>query len=107
MQEMQQFMMPVTMLIVFGFFGVFAVMKDPTAGIGLIFSYIPFFAPFVMPVRWSMASVPITQLVLSLASMVAGILAVAWLAARIYRVGILMYGKKPTIREVFRWVRQG
>lgn len=107
MQEMQQFMMPVTMLIVFGFFGVFAVMKDPTAGIGLIFSYIPFFAPFVMPVRWSMASVPVTQLILSLASMVAGILAVAWLAARIYRVGILMYGKKPTIREVFRWVRQG
>lgn len=107
MQEMQQFMMPVTMLIVFGFFGVFAVMKDPTAGIGLIFSYIPFFAPFVMPVRWSMASVPLTQLMLSLASMVVGILAVAWLAARIYRVGILMYGKKPTIREVFRWVRQG
>lgn len=105
MQEMQQFMMPVTLLIVTGFFGVFAVMKDPTAGIGVIFSYIPFFAPFVMPVRWSMASVPLFQLIASLALMVLGILAVAWLAARIYRVGILMYGKKPTFREVFRWIR--
>lgn len=105
MQEMQQFMMPVTLLIVVGFFGVFAVMNDPTGTIGTVFSYIPFFAPMIVPVRWSMGAMAVPQLVASLAIMVVGILAVAWLAARIYRVGILMYGKKPTIKEVFRWVR--
>jgi ABC-2 type transport system permease protein len=106
-QEMQQFLFPVMMLIIFAFLGMFAVLKDPTAGIGVTFSFIPFFAPIVMPVRWSMASVPIGQLVLSLTGMVVGVLAVAWLAGRIYRTGILMYGKKPTVREVFRWIKAG
>jgi ABC-2 type transport system permease protein len=106
-QEMQQFLFPVMMLIIFAFLGMFAVLKDPTAGIGVTFSFIPFFAPIVMPVRWSMASVPMGQLLLSLATMVAGVLAVAWLAGRIYRTGILMYGKKPTVREVFRWIKAG
>jgi ABC-2 type transport system permease protein len=106
-QEVQQVMMPVMLLVVFGFFGVFAVIKDPNAGIGLTMSFIPFFAPFVMPVRWSMASVPTSQLILSLVLMVLGLMAVAWFAGRIYRTGILMYGKKPSLKEVFRWIRAG
>ena len=106
-QEVQQVMMPVMLLVVFGFFGVFAVIKDPTAGIGLTMSFIPFFAPFVMPVRWSMASVPMSQLMISLAMMIVGLIVVAWIAGRIYRTGILMYGKKPSLREVFRWIRSG
>lgn len=106
-QEVQQVMMPVMLLVIFGFFGVFAVIKDPNAGMGLTMSFIPFFAPFVMPVRWSMASVPISQLLISLAIMVLGLMAVAWIAGRIYRTGILMYGKKPSLKEVFRWIRAG
>jgi ABC-2 type transport system permease protein len=106
-QEVQQVMMPVMLLVVFGFFGVFAVIKDPNAGIGLTMSFIPFFAPFVMPVRWSMASVPASQLAISLILMVLGLMAVTWVAGRIYRTGILMYGKKPSLREVFRWIRVG
>lgn len=106
-QEVQQVMMPVMLLVVFGFFGVFAVIKDPNAGIGLTMSFIPFFAPFVMPVRWSMASVPYSQLAISLTLMVLGLMAVAWFAGRIYRTGILMYGKKPSLREVLRWIRVG
>lgn len=106
-QELQQFIFPVMMLVIVAFFGMFAVLKDPTAGIGVTFSFIPFFAPIVMPVRWSMASVPIGELALSLAGMVVGVLAVAWLAGRVYRTGILMYGKKPTVREVFRWIKAG
>jgi ABC-2 type transport system permease protein len=106
-QEVQQVMMPVMLLVVFGFFGVFAVIKDPNAGIGLTMSFIPFFAPFVMPVRWSMASVPVSQLAISLILMVLGLMAVTWVAGRIYRTGILMYGKKPSLREVFRWIRVG
>ena len=106
-QEVQQVMMPVMLLVVFGFFGVFAVIKDPNAGIGLTMSFIPFFAPFVMPVRWSMASVPVSQLLISLALMVVGLLAVAWFAGRIYRTGILMYGKKPSLRELLHWIKAG
>lgn len=106
-QEMQQTVMPVTLLIVVGFFGMFSVISDPNASIGVVFSMIPFFAPFVMPVRFAMSSVPVVELLASLAAMVAGVLAMAWLAGRIYRTGILMYGKKPSLREVFRWVRTG
>lgn len=106
-QEAQQAISGVIMVIMVGFFGVFAVIKDPSGGLGTTLSLIPFTAPFVMPVRWSMSSVPLPQLALSLVIMVATLLGVVWLAGRIYRTGILMYGKKPTLREVFRWVRAG
>jgi ABC-2 type transport system permease protein len=104
-QEAQQAATGVTMLIMVGFFGMFAVIKDPNGSVGSVMSLIPFTAPFVMPVRWSMSSVPITDLALSLAAMVVGLLLVVWLAGKIYRTGILMYGKKPSLREVFRWIR--
>jgi len=84
---------------------VFALIKDPTVPLGVTMSYIPFFAPFTMPVRWSLSSVPPSQLALSLALMVAALLACVWLAARIYRTGILMYGKKPSWRELWHWIR--
>ncbi|MEO9079455.1 MAG: ABC transporter permease, partial [Rhodanobacter sp.] len=73
--------------------------------LGVTMSYIPFFAPFTMPVRWSLTSVPPLELGLSLALMVISLLACVWLAARIYRTGILMYGKKPSWRELWRWIR--
>lgn len=106
-QEAQQAVSGVVMLIMVGFFGVFAVIKDPSGGLGTILSMIPFTAPFVMPVRWSMAAVPLVELAISLAVMIGGLLAVVWLAGRIYRTGILMYGKKPSLRELWRWVRAG
>jgi ABC-2 type transport system permease protein len=104
-QETQQYAIFVTLFIMVGFFAVFSLIKDPTSELGVTMSYIPFFAPFVMPVRWSMTSVPPLQLALSLGLMVAGLLACVWLAARIYRTGILMYGKKPSWRELLRWIR--
>jgi len=104
-QETQQYAIFVTVFIIVGFFAVFALIKDPTGPLGVTMSYIPFFAPFTMPVRWSLTSVPPLELVLSLALMVATLLACVWLAARIYRTGILMYGKKPSWRELWRWVR--
>lgn len=106
-QELQSYMMPFTMLMVFGFFGVFAAIRDPNASLAVALSFVPFFSPMVMPVRWSMASVPVAQLVISLALLLAGLLVTTWLAGRIYRTGILMYGKKPTLRELFRWIRAG
>ncbi len=104
-QETQQYAVFVTMPIIVGFMAVFALIKDPSGPLGTIMSFIPFFAPFTMPVRWSMTAVPPVQLALSLALMVLGLLACVWLAGRIYRTGILMYGKKPTWGELWRWIR--
>lgn len=104
-QEMQSVMMPVTMLMVVGFFGVFASIGDPNGKVSVVLSHVPFFSPMVMPVRWSMSTVPTMELLLSLALLVAGLLACTWVAGRIYRTGILMYGKKPTMREVLRWLK--
>jgi ABC-2 type transport system permease protein len=104
-QETQQYAIFVTLFIMVGFFSVFALIKDPNGSLGVTMSYIPFFAPFTMPVRWSLSSVPPLQLAFSLVLMVVALLACVWLAARIYRTGILMYGKKPSWRELWRWVR--
>jgi ABC-2 type transport system permease protein len=105
MQESQQFMMPITLMIVFGFMGMMGAVRDPHSGMAVAMSYVPFFSPFVMPVRWSMGAVPVFELTASLVLMVAAMLAVTWLAGRIYRTGILMYGKKPSLREVWRWIK--
>jgi ABC-2 type transport system permease protein len=104
-QETQQYSIFVTVFIIVGFFAVFALIKDPTGPLGVTMSYIPFFAPFTMPVRWSLTSVPPMELVLSLTLMVFALLACVWLAGRIYRTGILMYGKKPSWGELWRWIR--
>ena len=104
-QETQQYAVLVTVLIMIGFMSVFALIKDPTGGIGVTLSFIPFFAPFLMPVRWSLASVPLGELGLSLLFMAVALLACVWIAARIYRTGILMFGKKPSWSELYRWVR--
>ena len=104
-QETQQYAVLVTMLMMIGFFSVFALIKDPTGGLGVTMSFIPFFAPFLMPVRWSLASVPLADLGLSLLFMAIALLACVWIAARIYRAGILMFGKKPSWSELYRWVR--
>jgi len=83
----------------------FGLINDPSGALGTTMSFIPFFAPFTMPVRWSMTAVPPLQLALSLGLMVLGLMACVWFAARIYRTGILMYGKKPTWGELWRWIR--
>ena len=106
-QETQQYAVAVTMVLMLGFFSVFAVMKDPTGGLGVTLSFVPFFSQLVMPVRWSLAAVSPIELAGSLALGIATLLGTTWLAGRIYRTGILMYGKKPTFGEVFRWIRQG
>ncbi|MGH7582933.1 MAG: ABC transporter permease [Gemmatimonadales bacterium] len=103
-KDAQQYLMLVSMVLVFGFFGIFALMKDPTGGLGVTLSLIPFLSQFAMPVRWSLAAVPPIQLVISLASCLVALVLVTWIAGRIYRTGILMYGKKPSFRELVRWI---
>ncbi|MGH8233635.1 MAG: ABC transporter permease [Rhodanobacteraceae bacterium] len=104
-QDSQQYASVVTMVILVGFFAVFSVISNPSGELGSVMSWIPFFAPFVMPVRWSLASVSALDLAGSLVLMVLGLWVCVWVAARIYHTGILMFGKKPTWRELWRWVR--
>lgn len=106
-QETQQYSTIVTMFVLIGFLAVFALINDPTGRLGVVLSLVPLFSPFTMPVRWSLTAVPWSQLVLSIALMIGLLLACVWLAARIYRTGILMYGKKPSIKELWRWLRAG
>jgi ABC-2 type transport system permease protein len=85
----------------------FALLSDPNSALAVTLSLVPFSAPIAMPVRWAAGSLPGYEIGLSLAILVVSIVVVTWIAARIYRVGILMTGKRPNLRELVRWVRKG
>jgi ABC-2 type transport system permease protein len=104
-QEAQQANTPVTMIIALGMISMFALINEPSGALARVLSFIPLFAPIVVPVRFAIAPLPALEVVLSVISMMAGILLVIWLAARIYRVGSLSYGKKPGLSELWRWIR--
>lgn len=106
-QETQQAAMPLTLLIVAGLFLMFRLLDEPSGTLGRVLSLVPPFAPFVTPVRNSLGALPVGDLLTSIVAMVLGVLGMAWIAGRIYRTGILMYGKRATFREMFRWVRAG
>ena len=104
-QEAQQLAM-IPMVFIIGGVAVYpAVMSNPAGGIAVFFSLFPFTASLTMFLRTAIAEVPTWQVLLSVVSLLASTAAISWLAGRIYRVGILMYGKKPTIPEIARWVR--
>lgn len=101
--DTQQFMLPVTLPIIFSFIIAQFVLRDPDSTLAFWASIIPFTSPIIMMVRLPLG-VPAWQLVLSMSLLVLGFIGTTWLAARIYRVGILMYGKKPTYRELSKWI---
>lgn len=104
-QDAGQAQMPVMMMVIAGFFSVFALIRDPNGTAARVLSYIPPLAPFVVPMRYSISPLSPVQLGASILTTVLGVLLVVWVAGRIYRVGILMYGKKASFAEVFRWIR--
>jgi len=104
-QEARQAQQPVVMLLVASFISMFAMLNDPGSTLSVSLSMIPFSAPIAMPVRWAAGNLPLSEVALSLAILAVSILGVTWVAARIYRVGILMTGKRPNIKELVRWVR--
>jgi ABC-2 type transport system permease protein len=81
------------------------VANDPRGGTAELMTMIPFSSPVLMPMRYLLGGASPIQLVLSMAILAASTAGVAVLAARIYRVGILMYGKRPSLRELIRWLR--
>jgi ABC-2 type transport system permease protein len=104
-QEARQAQQPVTMLLVASFISMFAMLNDPGSTLSVTLSMIPFSSPIAMPVRWAAGNLPVSEVALSLGILFVSIIGVTWVASRIYRVGILMTGKRPSIKELVRWVR--
>lgn len=103
--DTQQFMMPIIMpLILAVYVGVFTVIEDPHGTVSTVFSFIPLTSPVVMLMRIPFG-VPIWQQLLSFGILLLTFVFTVWFAAKIYRVGILMYGKKPSYKELFKWLR--
>jgi ABC-2 type transport system permease protein len=105
-QEGGQFAMLPIMFLVIGFYFSFAVIRDPNSSLSFWVSIAPFFAPITMPVRILAETPPFWQIALSILLNALAIAGLVWLAARIYRVGMLMYGKRATIPEAWKWIRQ-
>ena len=101
-QEAQSLMLPITMPIIFGFIILSSNLNTPDSNVMVWASMIPFTSPIVMMGRIP-SGVPGWQLALSMLLLIAGFIFTTWLAAKIYRTGILMYGKKATWKEMFKW----
>ncbi|MGV3540036.1 MAG: ABC transporter permease [Rufibacter sp.] len=102
--DSQQFMLPITVPLILSFIvAQTIIMKDPNGAVAFWMSMIPFTSPVVMMLRLPFG-VPAWELALSMVLLVAGFIGTIWVAARIYRVGILMYGKKITYKELSKWL---
>lgn len=101
--ETQQFMLPVTIPLILSFVVAQSIVQNPDSQLGFWFSMIPFTSPVVMMVRIAFG-VPAWELALSIGLLIAGFLGTTWLAGKIYRTGILLYGKKITYKELSRWL---
>ena len=104
--EVQQAQLPVTMFMVFSVVFLVPCVEAPTSTLATTLSMIPFLTPVLMFARVAAGGVPAWQIAASLVLMVVAIGVVAWVAGRIYRVGILMQGKRPTFPELWRWIRE-
>ena len=102
--DTQQFMLPVTIPLIIAYIAAATVINNPQGNVAFWFSIIPFTSPVVMMVRIPFG-VPITDIVLSMVLLIGGFIFTTWLASKIYRVGILMYGKKVSYRELWKWIR--
>jgi ABC-2 type transport system permease protein len=103
--DSQQFLLPIIMPLVLAvYIGFFTVINDPHGTIATVFSMVPLTSPIVMLMRIPFG-VPLWQLAISIAILFGTFFFVVWFAAKIYRVGILMYGKKPTWSELYKWLK--
>ncbi len=105
-QETQQWQMPITFGLVIPFVLMMPTLQTPNASWVVFLSLFPVTSPITMLLRTGAVEVPYWQLGASLALLALGTVGVAWAAAKVYRVGILMTGKRPSIPEVLRWIRQ-
>jgi ABC-2 type transport system permease protein len=105
-EDAQQAQVPVIMLLVPSVMLVMPVIQDPNSTLAVVTSMVPFFSPILMYARAATGAVPVWQIWVALVILFLSVWGMAWLAGRIYRVGILMQGKRPTLPELWRWVRE-
>lgn len=103
-QDAQQLQTPVTIPIILSLFVMLSVINDPTSELAFWFSMIPLTSPIVMMARIPY-DIPTWEIALSLGILIATFVVVVWFAGKIYRVGILMHGKKPTLKELWKWMK--
>ena len=103
--DTQQFMLPVTIPLIIAFVAAMGITRNPEGALASWMSIIPFTSPIIMPVRVAMGRYEVWELLLSIGLLVGAFLATVWLAAKIYKVGILMYGKKVSYKELWKWLR--
>lgn len=103
--DTQQFMLPIIVPLMLAMYvGFFSVIEDPHGTVAVVFSHIPLTSPIVMLMRIPFG-VPWWEVMISILILIATILVVVWIGAKIYRVGILMYGKKPSFKELAKWLK--
>ena len=103
--EAQSLQAPVAIFLVISFLLMFTVFENSDGSLATILSLIPFFSPILMFYRVSVHSAPIAQVIISIVFLLATIWGAIWVTGRIFRVGILMYGKRPTLPELMKWIR--
>lgn len=104
-QELQQMNMFLMLPLIASSLVILRVVRDADGAVAQAFSFFPFCTPLIMYVRIAVHQPPAWQIALSIVGLILTILAVLWFASRIYRVGILMYGKKPNLPEILRWLK--
>ncbi len=104
-EDVQQAQLPVMMPLIASIVFMPAVLANPSSTLSKVISWIPISAPIIMPMRMTMVPVSWPELAATLAGVAVACYAAIWVSARIYRVGLLMYGKRPTMRELVKWIR--
>ncbi|MFC2166057.1 ABC transporter permease [Acidobacteriota bacterium] len=104
-KEAQNLIMPVTMFLVVPILMMMFIIRSPNSTLSVVLSLIPFFSPILMLLRICILLPPFTQIAASILLLVLTTLFMIWITAKIYRVGILMYGKRPSFAEIVKWVR--
>lgn len=104
-KEAQQLVMPITMFLILPLLLLIFVIRSPDSALSVGLSLFPLFAPIIMMLRVSVLLPPFIQIAGAIVLLILAVLLMAWLAAKIYRVGILMYGKPPKFGEIIRWLR--
>ncbi|HEX8724331.1 MAG TPA: ABC transporter permease [Gemmatimonadaceae bacterium] len=104
-EDVQQAQWPVMMPLIASIVFMPSVLANPSSTLSRVVSWIPISAPIIMPMRMTMVPVSWTELAATIAGLVIACYAAIWVSARIYRVGLLMYGKRPTMAELVKWIR--
>lgn len=104
-EEAQNIQFPVIMLLIIPILFMIQIIKTPDSTLSVVLSLIPFFSPLLMFARICVSAPPFLEIFLSIFLMIGTLLILLWVTGKIYRVGILMYGKRPTIAEVIKWIK--